>query len=159
MSFSIMMKIEKNSFYNSLLLWAYKRSIRRRAKVDPPGTWDLKALKKIKTKRELFETYYQTPTWSNAEKVATLEEYNEKIDIVPHLSKIKVPTLIIHAYDDLVSPIQPFVNLKNPNIITLLTKHGGHGGFFTTKKLYGDLDGHWAQNRAMEFIRLLENKS
>ena len=35
--------------------------------------------------------------------------------------------------------------IKNPNIITLFTKFGGHSGFYTTQKRYGDLDGLWAK--------------
>jgi len=94
----------------------------------------------------------------NVLKFSSWEDYTLKSDLVPYFPKIKIPTLVICSYDDPISPARVFENIKNPNIITLLTKHGGHGGFFTTKKLYGDLDGHWAQNRVMEFIRLIDKK-
>jgi len=45
---------------------------------------------------------------------------------------------------------------NNPYFISLLTPCGAHGAFVTAKKMYGDLDRHWGQNRAIEFIRLLE---
>ena len=70
-----------------------------------------------------------------------------------------VPVLLIHSQDDPVTPSASFMQStinEYSNIITLFPQHGGHGGFFTFKKRYGDLDGFWAQNRAMEFIRLLD---
>ena len=148
--------IEKNTFYDKLLLKTYKHLIKRRIRIDPPGTWNEQQLKNIKTKKQWFHTYKHM--WGYPEKFSTLEEYNEKIDVYPLLAKIKVPTVIINAYDDPVASAEPFTKplvTDNPYIITLLSKHGGHGGFFTFKKLYGDLDRHWAQNRAIEFIRLL----
>lgn len=146
--------VEQRAFYNWALLRTYKYFIKRRLTIDPPDAWDKSALKKIKTKHQLFETYQHM--WGYPEKFSSLEDYHDKTNIIPLLPKIQIPTLIIHASDDPVAPINPFLYLNNPYIITLLTKHGGHGGFFTTKKLYGDLDGHWAQNRAIEFIQLLE---
>jgi hypothetical protein len=148
--------VEKNAFYDRVLLDFYKHLIKRRAKIDPPGTWDIKELNKIKTKRELGQKYMYL--WNFGKKISTLEEFDKKSDASLMIPKIKIPTLIISAYDDSLSPVVPFTKVSNPSIITLLTKHGGHGGFFSLKPKYGDLDGHWAQNRAMEFIRLLENQ-
>lgn len=150
-------RVETQWLYNSLLLYVYKNIIKRRTRVDPPGTWDESQLKKIKTKSQWLETYMHH--WGYPEKFSSLEEYNKLTDVSPLLAKIKVPTLIISAYDDPVIPIEPFLKspiTNNPSIITLLPKHGGHGGFLSFKKLYGDLDRHWAQNRAMEFIKLLD---
>jgi len=149
--------VERRKFYNWFLLRTYKHFIKRRLTTDPPGTWDIIQLKKMKTKRQLFETYMHK--WGYPEKFSSLDDYHHKSNVIPLLSKIITPTLIINSYDDPISPIEPFTHITNPNIITLLTKHGGHGGFFMNKKLYGDLDGHWAQNRAIEFIRLLDKSS
>lgn len=142
---------------HKLLLMIFKAMVKRRIKIDPPGTWDTKALKKIKTVRDWYKTYMHT--WGYPEKFSSFEEYEKISDIFPFLSDIKTPTLIINAYDDTISPTIPFTKLKNPNIITLLSETGGHGGFFTFNPKYGDLDGHWAQNRAMEFIKLIANNN
>lgn len=146
--------VEKNPFYDRQLLNMYKHFIRRRATIDPPGTWDIKELNKIKTKYEWGKRYMQH--WDYVEKVSTLEEFDKKSDAILLAKNVKIPTLIINAHDDPLSPSAGFASIYNSNLITLIPKHGGHGGFFTTKKLYGDLDGHWAQNRAIEFISLLE---
>src|SRR6266581_1682474 len=69
--------VEKHSFYDWWLLYAYKNVVRRRAKLDNPGTWDIKELNNIKTKREFMETYMHT--FGYPKKDITLQEYNEKI--------------------------------------------------------------------------------
>lgn len=148
--------IEKNLLYNWFLLRTYKHLIHRRAKVDPPGTWDLEALSRIKTKREFFETYMHA--FGFPKKFATLEEYFSKTDTIPYLKNIHIPTLTINALDDPVVPAEPFMTPEvqnNPNIITLLPQYGSHGCFIAAKKYESDLDRHWAQNRALEFIHLL----
>lgn len=154
--------IEKNKIYDNWLFRNYKETVKRRIKVDPQGTWDSKKLQTIKSKREFMETYLHT--FGYPKKNATLDEYDKDSDVstTNFFSKINIPLLIINAYDDPIAPIEPYLTPQvqnNPNIITLLTKYGGHGGFFTTEKLYGDIDGHWAQNRAMEFIKLLDRHS
>jgi hypothetical protein len=143
--------LEKHPLYSKLLVSVAKKQVKRRMKVDPPNTWDPEKLKKITSIREFYDTYKHLQG-----DIVDFEDYKKQTDLMPYFPKIQVPTLIINSNDDPLSPSKPFIDLKNPNIITLLAKHGGHGGFFTTKKLYGDLDGHWAQNRTMEFINLIE---
>lgn len=150
--------IEKYPFYNWYLLQCYKLTVKRRAKIDPLGTWDLQTLKKVRTKREFFEKFYGTHTIGTPEKRITVEEYHTSTDSIKILPKIQTPTLIINSYDDPFVPAKSFSSIMNPNVKTLLTKYGGHGGFYTTKKRYGDMDGLWAENRALEFIRLLEKE-
>jgi uncharacterized protein len=144
----------KHPLYSWLLLRIYKNLVTRRINIDPPGTWDTKQLKQINSLRGWGEAYVHI-----FEKFATIDEYHAKTDLALLLPHLTIPTLIIHAFDDPLVPAFPYTKIKNPHIITLLTKHGGHGGFFMLKPRYGDLDGHWAQNRAMEFIRLLEEKN
>lgn len=151
--------IEKSKLYDLWLLDRYKNFVKRRAIVDPPGTWDLKKLAHIQTKRQFAETYIHT--FGHPNTAITIEELNALIDAEPILPYIQIPTLIITAFDDPISPIEPYTKPEienNPNLITYLTKHGGHGGYIAGKKFSGDLDGYWAQNRALEFIKLLEKQ-
>jgi len=153
--FSTWEHAKKRPLYGWLLLHLYKNLVKRRIKIDPQGTWDMKQLKAIKSLRAWGEAYVST-----FEKFSTIDEYHKGTDLKPLIPHLQLPTLIIHAKDDPIIPVEPYTApaiQNNKNIITLFEAHGGHGGFFSTKKLYGDLDGHWAQNRAMEFIRLLEN--
>ncbi len=88
----------------------------------------------------------------------TLEEYLAEANVLPLIPNIAIPTLAIHSYDDLLVSARQFEKQEiqnNPYIITMLTKYGGHGGFITLRKNNKDLDMHWAQNRALEFFRLL----
>ena len=72
----------------------------------------------------------------------------------PLVSRIAVPTLVIHAIDD------PFVRLlpstveklrANPNITLKLTQHGGHCGFLGTAN--GADDGRWAETQIAAFFK------
>jgi len=145
--------LEKYFLYKKLILKVAKSMVKKRIKIDPPNTWDKNQLDKINSVEEWYDTYKHT-----FGEFSDLEDFRTRTDLLPFIPNIQTPTLIISSYDDPVIPITPFLNISNPNIITLLPRYGGHGGFFTTKKLYGDLDGFWAQNRAIEFIRLLEAK-
>lgn len=149
--------VEQNAFYDWMLMRKYKSLIHRRIKVDPPGTWDMNALKNIKTKRQFFETYMHT--FGYPDKFVTLDEYFEKTDTIPYIKTMAVPMLIINAQDDPVVPVAPFKATevqKNPNVITLLPEYGSHGCFIGKKKYVHDLDRHWAQNRAFEYINAIE---
>lgn len=151
--------IEKNKLFDAFLLMKYKSLIKRRMEIDPPGTWDEDELKAIRTKKQFFDTYKHT--FGYPERFSNLDGFFAKVDITPLLATTQIPTLIINAQDDPAVPASPFIEpeiSKNPALITLIPKHGSHGCFITGKKLYGDLDHHWAQNRAIEFINLLEQK-
>ncbi len=151
--------IDKNPVYNWLFLKGYKYLILRRAKVDPPGTWDIEKLKQVKDKKEWADAFIHK--WGHADKITNYEQLNVLTDALPLVPSIKVPSLIIHAKDDPISPAAPFMRSlvqENPYIIPFLTDYGGHCGFIMTEKRYGDSDRHWAQNRALEFITLLEAK-
>ncbi len=150
--------IEKNKVYDRWLLRSYKHTVKRRAKIDSLERSKLTALQNIKTKRQFMETYMHT--FGYPKKSFTLDEYARETDAETHFSKYQLPLLIISSSDDPITPTEAYMNpdiINNPYIITLFTKYGGHGGFITFKKRYGDLDGHWAQNRAMEFITLMES--
>ncbi len=146
----------QHPLYSWLLLQVYKNLVRRRAKIDPPGTWDMKQLRAIKTVRQWGETYLRRIVSDLSEQVSAVDEYHRKTDLTPLLPKGTIPTLIIHAKDDPITPHGSFTTLSNPFILTLFPNDGAHGAFISAKKLYGDIDRHWAQNRAMEFISLLE---
>lgn len=149
--------IEKNAFFDWFLLQKYKSLIKRRIKIDPPGTWDEAALNGIKTKQQFFETYMHLFGYPTS--FATLDEYFQKYDSLRYLTSLATPTLIINAKDDPVVPHTPFTQSAiqdNKNIITLFPEYGSHGCFIAGKKYKKDLDLHWSQNRAMQFIQEIE---
>lgn len=149
---------EKSRISRWMLFQSYKNLVQRRIKLDGPSAWDLRASNSAKTLREWAENFFPY-SFGFKEKFLTIEGYHKQTDLAFYFSKMQAPVLLIHSQDDPIIPITPFIQSsldQYSNIIPLFTKYGGHGGFLTAKKRYGDLDRHWAQNRAMEFIRLLD---
>ena len=61
------------------------------------------------------------------------QEYYERASCTSSVSKIKVPTLVIHAEDDPICHISdvPLDDLvSNKNIVTVITRRDGHVCFF-----------------------------
>jgi predicted alpha/beta-fold hydrolase len=155
-SFSTWEHVEENPFYNSWLLKSYKNIVKRRAVVDSLSKDEIRKLDSIKTKREFMETYMHK--FGFPKKEFTFEEYVEATDIQSELFENNtIPLLLIASHDDPITPINAYLEKKidYPSVITLFPHYGGHGGFITLQKKYGDLDAHWAQNRVIEFIRLV----
>jgi len=60
------------------------------------------------------------------------EDYYARSSCVPFLEHITVPTLVIYASDDPIVPNDAYFNYKwdrNPKLIPLISKSGGHTGF------------------------------
>jgi predicted alpha/beta-fold hydrolase len=60
------------------------------------------------------------------------EEYYERKSSRHFLAGISVPTLLIHALDDPWVPSAPYLAFdweRNPNLLPLLPRRGGHVGF------------------------------
>jgi len=86
-------------------------------------------------------------------------EYYTKASACRVMHKVAVPGLLIHAEDD---PFVPYNDLSmkaiedSPNMRLLMTKYGGHNGFFAAAvsetEDWRDLDRWWAENRIVEFF-------
>jgi len=152
--------IHKYKFYEWLVLTELKNAVKRQARVNPEN-WNTSFLKHIKTIEEWDERYqvgYEPIRWGFQSK----EEYYEKASALPYVSKIAVPTFVIHARDDPMVSFLPLTReqfVDNPNIITVLTPYGGHGGFVNFRRTGKDLDRHWAENRVIEFFGLLQRST
>lgn len=148
--------VDKTYLYRMSALKGLKRAIREKFKQDPEN-WEVSLLKKINTVYGWDSAFNVGPKplrWG----FESARDYYSKASALPHIPDICVPTLAIHAEDDPILSAEPLRKeevSKNPNIIALITKHGGHGGFILTKTPKGDLDIHWAENRAIEFFRFL----
>ena len=59
------------------------------------------------------------------------DEYYERSSAYPYLTKIRRPTLIIHAKDDPFMPVSvlPTQEMMTPHLELSLSDHGGHVGF------------------------------
>ena len=56
---------------------------------------------------------------------------------IGYLSKIRIPTFLLHAQDDPIVPIAPYLDFDwstNKRLILELTRRGGHVGFHAEEK-------------------------
>lgn len=85
---------------------------------------------------------------------SSIDDYYEDCKLDKHVSKINVPFLSIFTEDD---PVIPFhaINLKeyqmNKNLVTVISKKGGHLGFFS-----GVIPQRWINLPIKSFIRTIE---
>lgn len=131
---------------------------------------------RMRRKRQLFPEIYDT---TRLREVRTIRDFDNRFtaadagyrdadDYYTHASSqlliqnIRIPALIIHAQDD---PFIPFESLQhpsiaqNPDVILLAPQHGGHLGFVSDKAESAEgEDRFWAENRAVEFCRLVQER-
>ena len=90
---------------------------------------------------------------------SSVEEYydaSNALSLLPHLKK---PTLILYPADDPMFDPKIIPDLKaacsdNPETNLILTEHGGHVGYISSKSCqhqYGDCDRWWAWNRVLDW--------
>ncbi len=138
--------LEKNKVYQYFVTNLAKKIIKKKAVFDKD--YDVSLLKGIKTLRE-FDSIYQT----KHNNFRSVDEYYIRESALRFLKFVKIPTLIIHSYDDPIVPVYPLIKVSNPHIIRLFTKKGGHIGFI-------DKNGYWAEKKCLNFFDLIyRNKS
>ena len=85
---------------------------------------------------------------------AGADDYYKKTAALPLLPDIAVPTLVIHALDDPWIPATPYREFdwsRNPKLVPLLPKRGGHVGFHAS-----DHRAAWHDRCAATFFAALE---
>ncbi|HYN86438.1 MAG TPA: alpha/beta fold hydrolase [Pyrinomonadaceae bacterium] len=138
---------------NRLYQWSFVRSLRRHVKRKNrlfPDIYDARDVRRVRTIREYDELY--TARHGGFRDAA---DYYERCSALKFIGRIGVPTLIIHAQDD---PFVPFGSFRhpdvasNPNILLLAPERGGHVAFLAGER--GE-ERYWAENRVVDFFRLL----
>jgi predicted alpha/beta-fold hydrolase len=135
--------------------WIYQqdflRRLRERIRIKKklfPDLYDSNGLNRVRSIKQ-FDDRYVAPSFG----FANADDYYAKASSFPHISRIRVPTLIIHAEDD---PFVPFAPLHdpsiaaNPYVLLMATERGGHVAFLSNA---GGEDRFWAENRLVEFCR------
>jgi len=141
--------------------WLYQRtfvrSLRKRVHGKRrlyPDLYDTSGLHTVRSVRDFDDQY--TALHGGYRDAA---DYYEQASARRLVSHIRTPTLIIHAQDD---PLVPFASpvyssiSANPCVILLATAHGGHVGFIAGET-GGTEDRFWAENRVVEYCRLVYN--
>jgi len=81
------------------------------------------------------------------------EDYYHRASAMRVVDRIRVPTLVIAAEDDPFVPADMFeapALRNNPNITTIVTRHGGHCGFIGAAASADD--GYWAESSIVRFV-------
>lgn len=143
------MNLRRNWIYQQNFLSRLKSRIRRKKKLFP-DLYDISGLSDIRS-MEQFDDRFVAPAFGFADA----RDYYAKASSLPLIRNIRVPTLIIHAEDD---PFIPFAPLRepsiaaNPYVLLIAPERGGHVAFLSANA--GE-DRFWAENRLVEFCRML----
>jgi predicted alpha/beta-fold hydrolase len=141
----------ENRFYQ----WRFVRSLRARMlRKDRlfPTRFDLARLEGMRTVRD-YDDRYIAPLYGFRDA----EDYYERASARHVLGRIRVPALLVHADDDPFIPPTDRVReaaRANPLVRFVVTARGGHVGFVGAGAR-GE-DRHWAENRVVEFLEVLE---
>lgn len=136
-----------NRVYEAYFVWKLRRRLAGKARLFP-GTFDTARLRGVTTLRDFDDritAYYSGFTGA--------DDYYARASASNVVDRVSVPTLILHAANDPFIRILPETRQKisaNPQITFLETKDGGHCAFLADRD--GN-DGHWAENRILEFLR------
>ena len=138
-----------NRIYERRFLRALLRRYRRKAALFPQ-TFDPTLARNIHSLREFDDRI--TAPYSG---FASADDYYHRASASRVLSRIRVPTLLLHAADD------PFIRLTpetragiaaNPNLALLEPRHGGHCAFLAEPDPTTGYDGYWAEHTALRFL-------
>jgi predicted alpha/beta-fold hydrolase len=140
---------------NALYLWRFMASLRRRVRRKRrlrPDVYDTRGIRRVRTLRQ-FDDRYTAPHGGFADAA----DYYARTSSLPLVARITVPTLVLHAADDPLIPAGPLDDpsiADNPNVLLVLTERGGHVAFVSDSN-NDDEDRHWAENRVVEFCRMV----
>jgi uncharacterized protein len=137
-----------NWLYHRHFLTRLKARVQRKASLSP-SKWDLKGLRAI-TRISEFDDRYTAPDGGYRDAA----DYYDRSGARHVLHNIAVPTTIITAQDDPFIPYSMFLTpsvQQNPSIRLLAPTHGGHCGFFQTRR--SEEDRYWVENRIVEIVR------
>lgn len=136
-----------NRWYHDYFFTRLRARIGRKAAILP-GKWDLATLQSIKTIREL-DHYYTAPDGG----YTSASHYYDVSGARHVLADIRIPTVIIAAHDDPFIPSSMFSTpniTNNPFIELMVTRYGGHCGFF--QRRLSTEDNYWVENRLIGMI-------
>ena len=138
------------SLYERQLVYYMKCSILRKFKdrKDPPV--DLEAMQKCHT----FRSFDQVVT-APLHGFSNIDEYYKDSSSYQYISGVKTPSLVIHALDDPLIPLEatPKLSEFSPYTIPEYYTHGGHLGFVSADKL--GRPQYWLESRVINFLKVL----
>lgn len=147
-------ELRSNMIYNMRFVWSLRTRMRRKARLFPER-YDESRLRGVWSIRKFDDVY--TAPHSGFGNVAN---YYERASSLQFISRITVPTLIVHAQDDPFIPFESFRHPDieaNPNVVLLAPEQGGHVGFISADR-EGE-DRFWAETMAVEFLKVISSST
>jgi uncharacterized protein len=143
-------ELRSNLIYNMRFVWSLRTRMRRKARLFPEQ-YDESRLRGVWSIRKFDDVY--TAPHSGFGDVAN---YYARASSLQFISRITIPTLLVHAQDDPFIPFESFQHPDieaNPNVALLAPEQGGHVGFISA-----DREGEerfWAERVAVEFVKVI----
>jgi predicted alpha/beta-fold hydrolase len=145
------MERKRSFFYHAYVLKNLVRQGRDYARAHPDrARYDGGALWRTRSVRE-----YDTRVIAPMHGFASAEEYYVRASAGPLLSRIKVPTLLVHAEDDPMVPgdsVRPWLRDAPAALEQAWSLRGGHVGWFAAMDEPSWVD-TWAMVRTIAFLR------
>jgi predicted alpha/beta-fold hydrolase len=141
---------KRNVVYHRNFLYYLKRRLRLKHSLFP-DLYDTTGLRHIRSIVE-FDDRYIAPAFGFADA----RDYYAKASARRFLSRIRVPTLIIHAQDDPFIPFAPIeaaLGEGNPYVLLIAPPRGGHVAFISVNSETEDR--FWAENRLIDFCEMV----
>jgi predicted alpha/beta-fold hydrolase len=135
---------------NVVYHWNFVRGLKarmRRKDACFPGRFPIDQLPAIRTVRQ-FDAVFTAPHFG----FKSAEDYYHRASALRVADRIRVPALIISAEDDPFVPTPPFHDPKlteNLNVRAVITRYGGHCGFYEAPQ--NGSDGYWAEAQVVAF--------
>jgi hypothetical protein len=138
-----------NRLYERRFLRRMDKRFRLKASLFPRAN-DARRVSGIRSLREYDERI--TALYSG---FASADDYYFRASAARVVDKIRVPTLVLHAFDDpfvLLTPETRAALQANPFITLLESEHGGHCAFLAKPGRGNGDDGYWAETTLLRFI-------
>ncbi len=142
--------LDSSDLFSSLYRWRLLKSLKDKTlKKIQLGILELDA-DKVTSIKSLYEFDDRVTAPLHGYKNAS--DYYHRASCYPHLDKIEIPTLLLHAEDDPFmdsSAIPDFAN-EDSTVKLELSPNGGHVGFFQPSISRGN---YWLESRISNFLR------
>jgi predicted alpha/beta-fold hydrolase len=137
--------------YHMYVLQKLVRQASAFARMHPQrAAYDVRSLWRLRTIRA-----YDSRVIAPMHGFASAEDYYERASAAPFISRIQIPTLLVHAEDD---PMVPASTLRSwlanapPSIVQAWSRRGGHVGWFAGLSETTWVD-TWAMEQARAFLQ------
>ncbi|MGB9180164.1 MAG: alpha/beta fold hydrolase [Pyrinomonadaceae bacterium] len=143
-----------NWIYHQRFMASLRKRIRQKKRFYPE-LYDTRGLSRVRKLRQ-FDNRYTSIHGGFKDA----DDYYTRASSLSLIRDIRIPTLIIHAQDDPFIPFHPLRDAsikENPYVLLLAPEHGGHVGFLSDGAT-GAEDRFWAENRVVQFCKLLDEK-